>query len=236
MRWSLQTNLTAPHAFPTSLQWLIWYRDSIYLSQMQCVKICVKAFSLISVNRKSRAWDFSRWTISHDDTCQCTCIQNLQSSYTLQPKYTSARPSIWKLSHAVRQWALCFCKITSQTWHGMTLVHTLVHGAIQGSHIFNQIKSSCWKWRWNWITALETSPWISCNEQVPLKERHTSERKYTHTFCLHNDAVRTHAANIPPAPQTHLSMGTIKSMKFEHAALTKKALLFLRKQKLGEKN
>lgn len=58
----------------------------------------------------------------------------------------------------------------------------------------------------------------------------------THTLCLDNDVACTHAANIPPVPQTHLSMGTIKSMKFEHAALTKKALLFLRKQKLGEKN
>lgn len=58
----------------------------------------------------------------------------------------------------------------------------------------------------------------------------------THTLCLHSNVAYTRAANVPPAPQTHLSMGTIKSMKFEHAALTKKALLFLRKQKLGKKN
>lgn len=113
--------------------------------------------------------------------CQFTCVSKYSIFiYTLRPKYTSARPSIWKLSHTVCQRALCFCKITSQTWHGMTLVHTLVHGAIQASHIFNQIKYSCWKWRWNWITALETSSWISCNKQVPLKERHTFECKHTH--------------------------------------------------------
>lgn len=111
-----------------------------------------------------------------------TCVIAHISSYTHCALNTTI--NLKAITHSPSR-TRCFCKITSQTWHGMTLVHTLVHRAIQASHIFNQIKSSCWKWRWNWITALETSPWISCNVQVPLKERHTSERRHTHA--------RTHA-------------------------------------------
>lgn len=53
--------------------------------------------------------------------------------------------AVFEESPAVFHSLLCFRKITSQMWHGMTLVHRLVHDAIQASPGFNQIKSPCWK-------------------------------------------------------------------------------------------
>lgn len=61
-------------------------RLKIFVSNAVCETLHLIALSVVSVNRKSRAWDFNHWllywTISLDDMCQCTCIENTQSLCT----------------------------------------------------------------------------------------------------------------------------------------------------------
>lgn len=66
-----------------------------------------------------------------------------------------------------------------------------------------------------------------------LKQMHI--HTYIHA-CTVMVLQRGHTQPAFPRRPTHLSMSTIKSMKFEHAVLTKKVLLFQRKQSPVEKN